>query len=866
MVGDRDIFAGCLRPGRARVVTRRALLAGASLLALLLAPAISDAGAKGSTEVRIGSAPGIPVGATPLAAVASTTPMRITVVLKPRDPGALEAYARSVSDPGSALFRRYITPARFARRFGASATVAQAVRASLRAHGLAPGPLSANRLSIPVLTTTGAVERAFSLSLAKVRLDGGSTAVINTTAPALDAHVAGAVQAVLGLDSLSRPEPMLARSPRAVPTPTPGLDLPPRARTASARPRACAAASVAAATQSAFTAPEIASAYGFDGLLNAGDEGQGVTIAVYELESDDPSDLAAYQSCYGTDTAIGYVEVDGGAEPSAGPGSGEAALDIEQLIALAPRARLLVYQGPNSNSDSPGSGPYDVLSKIVSQDRAQVVTNSWGECERIEGAGEAAGENVLFEEAAAQGQTVVSAAGDDGAQDCDQPGSTPDPELEVDDPASQPFVTGVGGTSLKSIGPPPTETVWNDSGADSGLQGFELGAGGGGISRLWPMPSYQADAPSSLNVIEPGVSSPAPCGAGSGYCREVPDVSADADPATGYVFYYNGSGDAAGEPLGWQGTGGTSGAAPVWAAVFALADASRGCGGRSIGFVNPELYAAAAAGESAYFNDVTTGNNDFIGTSGYSAGPGYDMASGLGSPNATALDGFLCRQSLTLSSPDAQRSFKGARVDLRLNYSDRPGAVLRVTVTGLPKGLTFNPLTGTIAGTAGRTGSWRVTVLASDADGTQRRASFSWTVEGRPRVTRARIASLADGRPDLTVRIASGIREPGIRGISISLPAGLSIEPGHLALTVAASDGRRLTRITHALESGVQISLRSPEPVVVVAIRSPALRAGRELSALAAHHPARARLRLELTVTDADGAVVQIAATVTLSL
>ena len=155
--------------------------------------------------------------------------MRITVVLKPRDPGALEAYARSVSDPGSALFRRYITPARFARRFGASATVAQAVRASLRAHGLAPGPLSANRLSIPVLTTTGAVERAFSLSLAKVRLDGGSTAVINTTAPALDAHVAGAVQAVLGLNSLSRPEPMLARSPRAVPTPTPGLDLPPRA-------------------------------------------------------------------------------------------------------------------------------------------------------------------------------------------------------------------------------------------------------------------------------------------------------------------------------------------------------------------------------------------------------------------------------------------------------------------------------------------------------------------------------------------------------------------------------------------------------------------------------------------------------------
>ena len=111
--------------------------------------------------------------------------------------------------------------------------------------------------------------------------------------------------------------------------------------------------------QSAYTAPEIASAYGFDGLFDAGDEGQGVTIAVYELESDDPADLAAYRSCYGTDTTIRYVEVDGGPEPTTGPGSGEAALDIEQLIGLAPRARLLVYQGPNSNADSPGSGPYD---------------------------------------------------------------------------------------------------------------------------------------------------------------------------------------------------------------------------------------------------------------------------------------------------------------------------------------------------------------------------------------------------------------------------------------------------------------------------------------------------------------------------
>ena len=239
------------------------------------------------------------------------------------------------------------------------------------------------------------------------------------------------------------------------------------------------------------------------------------------------------------------------------------------------------------------------------------------------------------------------------------------------------------------------------------------------------------------------------------------------------------------------------------------------------------------------------------------------MASGLGSPNGAALDAFLCQQSLTLSSPAAQRSFKGAHVDLQLNYADRPGSTLRVTTVGLPKGLSFNSATGAITGTADRIGSWTVTVLASDGNGATRRALFSWTVEGRPRVTRARIVSVAEGRPDLTLKIASGTREPGIRSVSISLPAGLSIARGHVALTVAASDGQRVPRIAHALQSGIQIRLRSPERVIVVALNSPELRAGRALSKLAERDPARARLPIELTVTDADGTVSPVEVTLT---
>src|SRR5205807_4762304 len=135
---------------------------------------------------------------------------------------------------------------------------------------------------------------------------------------------------------------------------------------------------------------------------------------------------------------------------------------------------------------------------------------------------DAAAENTLFQEAAAQGQTIVSAGGDDGSEDCNNQTVLPDPQLAVDDPSSQPFITGVGGTTLTSLGPRPTEHVWNGGGGLSGLLGLAPGAGGGGESMYWSMPSYQSGAPSSLHVNQSRT-------------RESPDLSADADPDTGYL-------------------------------------------------------------------------------------------------------------------------------------------------------------------------------------------------------------------------------------------------------------------------------------------------------------------------------------------
>jgi hypothetical protein len=256
-------------------------------------------------------------------------------------------------------------------------------------------------------------------------------------------------------------------------------------------------------------------------------------------------------------------------------------------------------------------------------------------------------------------------------------------------------VTGVGGTTLSAIGARPTEQAWNNGGNLLGLLGIEPGAGGGGVSSFWQMPSYQSGAPASLHVRQAD-SSGSPCGISNADCRESPDVSADADPNTGYLIYWNGDDEVANNPTGWQGIGGTSGAAPLWAAVIGLADASSTCAGDRVGFANPALYKAAADSYTDDFNDIRQGNNDFTGTNNgmYPAGVGYDMASGLGTPNATALASSLCTHATAVGPPTISAvSITGVKHDkpqLRFTVSsgtDAP-ALRRISIR-LPNGLRF---------------------------------------------------------------------------------------------------------------------------------------------------------------------------------
>ncbi len=730
----------------------RRLLAFAGLV-LLASLALTPAGALAAGSRRVGHRPVVPAGARALGQLAQSTQLQVTVTLRPRDPASLAAYAAAVATPGSNIYHRYLSVSEFARRFGPTQAELVAARASLRAEGLTPGAVSANDLSLRVTASSARLGSAFHTSFERYHLASGRTAFANTSAPQVTGSGASVIQGVIGLDNLVLASPQaLARPHRGLAGSLASLRAPFAAATPSVAASAVTACG-AAADSGGYTADQIASQYGLDSLYSAGDQGSGTTVALYELEPYTASDVSAYQSCYGTSATITNKNVGAGASCGSDAQCGlEDVLDIEDVLGLVPKARLLVYEGPNS-----GSGVYDTYQQIVSDNTAKVISTSWGLCEANAGSSLADAENTLFQEAATQGQSVFAAAGDSGTTDCTNSRGDLVAQRAVDDPASQPYVTGVGGTSLSSVG--ATETVWND--------GTGGGAGGGGVSTLWSRPSYQDSLARSQSSVT--------CGSSGYSCREVPDISADADPDTGYAVYWDG---------GWVLIGGTSAAAPTWASLTALADASVACAAGPLGFANPALYSAAAKGYSTDFRDVTSGNNNYDGVTGFSAGTGYDMASGLGTPRGAALATALCAasgDSVTLgAAPAAQTSTAGRAVSpVTVSATSSTGATpIAYSASGLPAGLSIGASTGRIAGTPTRSGSYSVTVRAVDGDGIGATEHLTWSVLA-PTVTLSGAPSAASGRVGAawrlaTLRATDGVGAP-LSFTASGLPAGLSI-------------------------------------------------------------------------------------------
>jgi subtilase family serine protease len=297
---------------------------------------------------------------------------------------------------------------------------------------------------------------------------------------------------------------------------------------------------------------------------------------------------------------------------------------------------------------------------MADDDTATIITTSWGDCE-VDPDNDPSAEEPIFEQMAAQGQTVVASAGDEGSSDCN--GITSNAPA-VDDPASQPYVTGVGGLTVSNI-TGPVESVWND-GTNSGG-----GASGGGESQIWSRPSWQ---------VGTGITA-------ANTMRMVPDLSVLGDPNTGFVEYYTGSSSGFCHHScsgGWDTIGGTSISSQLVGALLAVS--AQSCGVSRLGFVNPTLYAMSAEGVG--ISDVTSGTNDLYGEGVYSAGVGYDMASGLGSPNAGFISGIcppkidVAKGSFIASSSTPSVGATPATLTLTLNDANGdPLANTLVSVT-----------------------------------------------------------------------------------------------------------------------------------------------------------------------------------------
>ncbi len=344
---------------------------------------------------------------------------------------------------------------------------------------------------------------------------------------------------------------------------------------------------------------DLQTAYDISPLRSRHLDGSGETIVFIEIDGFHQSDFDVFTQHFGLPAMHPAIA----AGPRLSNVDGEAELDMEVAHEIAPGAKLRVY---NCSSSCSSGDMVSLENQAVRQNPRGIINISLGGCESAEGRGLVDAENSAFTEADALGESVFAASGDNGAFTClDQNwGAPPGPgAIGVSAPASSPGVTAVGGTrlSLHTNGTWYREEVWENPPATAGS--------GGGISAYFARPSWQR-GPGVRNSYD-----------GSGR-RELPDVAADADPAGSAQIVINGHLTAA---------GGTSQAAPIWAGMTALMNQYlKQRGESSAGFLNPVLY-ALTAGKPAYppFHDVTIGTNLV-----YPATPGYDLASGLGTPDA----------------------------------------------------------------------------------------------------------------------------------------------------------------------------------------------------------------------------------------
>ena len=608
-----------------------------------------------STALAGTAAQAVDVGS--LAGVQASQSISVTVALKLSDLTGAEAMMQRLVTPGDAMYQKFLTPTQVEAQFGPNESDVARVIAELTASGLV-----VERTTSTTLTATGkpaTFEQTFHTSLHQFVMPATAkhpsfTFRAAKTAPVVPASIASVVRGVVGLNTNPVFSPHLKFAPTKlggspvtrIPGSTSGVD-----------------------TESgALTVKDFAILYDVNPLYAKGVTGKGRTLGIVTLANFTPSDVFAYWSALNLKVnanRLSVINIDGGpGAPSDASGSDETTLDVEQSGGIAPGAKIIVYQAPNT-----GQGFLDAFARAVHENKADSFSTSWGEWEFFDStAGGNQVTDVFSREtvsslqalhevlvvAALQGQTAFAAAGDCGAYDVfDEVPPNFSTPLSVDNPASDTAIVAAGGTTLPGVQEfvladgstfsidVPTERVWGWDylsplcvalGLDP-LGNCEIfpGGGGGGVSVFFPLPLYQFGifgtqlSQPNQELVDNSTSPPTVDFALPAHFagRNVPDVSFNADPDTGYALFYTSSNNGFGVDTFF---GGTSFVSPQLNGVTALLSQNAG---HRLGLLNVELYNLArlglTQGRNAVIHTISTGDNWF-----YKARDGYSPAVGLG--------------------------------------------------------------------------------------------------------------------------------------------------------------------------------------------------------------------------------------------
>jgi xanthomonalisin len=582
--------------------------AGSGLVILLFTLASArHASAEPERSTLPGHVPAAVAGLTPTGRLPATHTLLLAIGLPLRDEATSDELVRQLYDPRSTNFHRFLTPEEFTARFGPTERDYEALMSFAEANGLTVVGRHPNRVVLDVGGCVSNIERAFGVTLRTYR---HPTEPRDFFAPDVEPSVPAnlAVADMWGLSDYARPTPLARPADRARISPLnyngsgPG---------------------------GSYQGRDFRNAYAAGSALT----GAGQTAAVVEFDGYFTNDIATYEAnCGYSNVPLQNVLLDSvSGKPGYSGESGavdEVSLDIEMLIAMAPGlSNLMVYEGSN---------PYDVFNRIATDDIARQISCSWswgaGPSHNWKGRGTTL--DSQLKQMTIQGQSFFESSGDSDAYTGSQALSSSAGPI----PVGSVYLTSVGGTSLTMSGSGASwasETVWNwapNGGADANA------GSSGGICTSYAIPSWQAAVNMSSN-------------SGSTTYRNIPDVAATADAVN--VVYSN----------GFSGVfGGTSCAAPLWAGFCALVNQQSILATRTnVGFLNPALYAiGTGANYAACFHDITAGNNIGTSTPGlYYATNGYDLCTGLGTPNGTNLINALVPYPCILTPPASLAATNG---------------------------------------------------------------------------------------------------------------------------------------------------------------------------------------------------------------